>query len=459
MIDFVTLLVGIITGLHTVEVVVQPRVAAVELRLGERVVGRLEEPPWKLDIDFGSEIVPTELEAVALGPGGAVIGRVRQAINRPRENAQARLVLERDDEHRVTAARISWQSLTPPGLVGSFVCFDGQVLELREGGRIDLPPHEPQAFHLLQVELLFADGTRTEARLGFGGGKEARSDLAAVPVRVGGGGRPSASELADLLLENGAPVDVVAVEQGQAKVLVVRAEGVVERLREMEERLLSAAGSAVAGQGSAEDEDALGERLLRQALALPGSEDLGVIIPLTAPPVRPHLRIRLFPRSPWLTRADGGLYRALMQRLQMPGEAREQRLADAVAVAALEAVAGDRRRAVVLVEVPESEDRSYYSMPTVERFLEALDVPFHVWTLAADGGGAGPSDPGSTGRRIASLEALEGAARELQEDLETQQVVWVSGRHPAGSIELSTTAGARGVRRLSSGEMTKENGS
>ena len=52
MIEFSTLFLGLVGGPQVVEVAVDNRVAAVEMRLDGEQIGRLEEAPWRLAIDL-----------------------------------------------------------------------------------------------------------------------------------------------------------------------------------------------------------------------------------------------------------------------------------------------------------------------------------------------------------------------------------------------------------------------
>lgn len=55
MITFVTLLLGLTTGVWPIEVAVGPGVAAVELRLDGRTVATLTQAPWKASVNLGPE--------------------------------------------------------------------------------------------------------------------------------------------------------------------------------------------------------------------------------------------------------------------------------------------------------------------------------------------------------------------------------------------------------------------
>ena len=65
MIAFASLFLGLFLGVKPVEMVVGEGVAAVELRLDGRSMGTLRGAPWRRELDFGSELAPRHLEAVA----------------------------------------------------------------------------------------------------------------------------------------------------------------------------------------------------------------------------------------------------------------------------------------------------------------------------------------------------------------------------------------------------------
>ena len=110
MIKFATLFLGLVVGSHEVELMVDANVAAVELRLDGDAVGRVDGEPWVVKVDFGRELAPARLEAIAYDASGNQIARAAQAINRPRPRAEAQLLLERDEQGRTSSVRLAWQS-------------------------------------------------------------------------------------------------------------------------------------------------------------------------------------------------------------------------------------------------------------------------------------------------------------------------------------------------------------
>lgn len=111
MIEFLTLFLGLVGGPQVVEVAVDSRVAAVEMRLDGEQIGRLETAPWRLEIDLGPRLAVRELVAVAFDDSGIELGRAAQYLNRPRPLAEAGILLERDEAGKAVAARLTWGSV------------------------------------------------------------------------------------------------------------------------------------------------------------------------------------------------------------------------------------------------------------------------------------------------------------------------------------------------------------
>ena len=109
MITFAFLFLGLVLGIHEVEVLVEGDVAAVRLELDGQVIGELTSEPWRLPIDLGPMLRPHKLEAIALDAKGQEIDTARQLINLPRGRAEASLLLEGPDPQKPDSARLVWQ--------------------------------------------------------------------------------------------------------------------------------------------------------------------------------------------------------------------------------------------------------------------------------------------------------------------------------------------------------------
>jgi hypothetical protein len=117
---------------------------------------------------------------------------------------------------------------------------------------------------------------------------------------------------------------------------------------------------------------------------------------------------------------------------------KNQRIADAVAVAALAAAEANRKRAVVLLLGPEAEDRSLRSPDEVMRFAGRLGVPLRVWSI----GDRRSPEAESWGSeiRVNSSSSIDGAVRRLLEAVDRQRIVWLEGAHLPQDVALGPLA-------------------
>jgi hypothetical protein len=81
MIEFVTLLMGLVTGPQTVVLAVHAPAAVVELRLDGRLAGRRTLAPWRFAVDLGEALAPHELVAIARDARGGELARARHWVN------------------------------------------------------------------------------------------------------------------------------------------------------------------------------------------------------------------------------------------------------------------------------------------------------------------------------------------------------------------------------------------
>ena len=223
MIAFVSLFLGLIVGVVPVTVLVERPVAAVRYELDGKAAGLVAGAPWSLPLDFGAELVPHEIVAHALDAAGKEIGVARQFVNLPRPPAEVEVVLERNAKGRAEAARFSGQSLLGSQPARVTATFDGTPLPAPESDRVALPAYDDSRRHVLSIELEFTPTLRSRTDVVFGGAESGvvRSELTAVVVRRTSPGKtPEAGDLANLLVREGRPVPVIAVEEGPAIVCV-----------------------------------------------------------------------------------------------------------------------------------------------------------------------------------------------------------------------------------------------
>lgn len=418
-IAFLTLFLGLTLGPRPVELTVSGPVAAVELLLDGAPAGRLTGPPWKGQIDFGTSLVPHELVARALDSEGTEISRAEQRLNLPRQPAEVDIVLENGPEGRPVAARLNWQSLTGEKPSAVALTFDDQPLVPDADGRAQLPAWNPEAAHVLTAELRFSGALTARRDVVFGGswGGEISSELTAVPVRLRPGKElPSSERMQGWFRAAGRPLTVAAVDEGPAELLVVR---------------------------DAATQSALDKLIVdwrRDSLKLGKEDTVRLIWPEARAVAGTGLPAELFDTSRDFTAHDGGLLWFLGRSVPRVGDPSRQRLADAVAVAGLQALYANHRRAVLLVLSEQASDKSRSDPALVRRYLESIRVPLIVWTMgdpAAPGAAAWGGAEGAS-----SLPRMQKAFSHLEKELAAQRIVWIDGRHLPQTIELSGDAAA-----------------
>jgi hypothetical protein len=319
--------------------------------------------------------------------------------------------------------------------------FDGTLLAADESNRVDLPAYDEAARHVLSVELEFSPTVKSRTDVVFGGAESGvvRSELTAVVVRRTAPGKsPEAADLAGAFVREGRPVPVVAVEEGPAVVCVVRSPSVAVALKALgtggKTTLVAQAGGAgVVRRLPQFDRDAS-----RYAMTLEKEDILRFIWPMPRP-IATSPGSHLFDRSRDYKGADAGVA-WLLTRVEHPElHPREVHLADAAAVAGLEASASGSRRAVVLVLGDESADGSRHTPASVRRYLESIRVPFAVWSLKSLGLQRLAAGWGAV-EDVSSVDRLEKAVERLKARLAEQRIVWVQGRYLPQEIALSDKA-------------------
>lgn len=433
-IAFLTLFFGLISGPYPIQLAVSGPAASVEIVVDGRRAGTLPGSPWKGTINFGPSLLPHEVVARALDAQGNELGRAEEWVNLAHPPSKAEIVLEGAGSGPPKAAKVAWTNLKGEKPQSIALTFDGVPVKLDRDGRGTLPAHDLSSIHVLTTEVDFGPLESVRRDLAYGGeyGTEVSTELTGVPVHARSGEVPTAGKLGGWLTAGGKPLSVAAVENGPAKLYVVRvptSREVLEKMgrmgilpkdiryemqlgKEDQVRLVFPVPKRIAGSGELSDLFDISPAVDYRSGGLPW------VLKTLGPPVRPGDR-----------RPDGFV--------PIPGE---PRIADAVAVAGLQATAENRRRAVLLVlSGNEEKDASAYDPVRVRRYLAALRVPLVVWTLDKPAPGSlaeawGPSE------NIALTKNLYKAARELRELLDSQRIVMVDGRLLPQSIALSPKA-------------------
>ncbi|MFY9823550.1 MAG: hypothetical protein WAM82_19365 [Thermoanaerobaculia bacterium] len=428
-VSFLTLFFGLMTGSCPIELVLNAPAAAVELTVDDRASARLKGPPWKATVDFGRELAPHRLVARALDAEGKELGRAEEWANLPHPLAKVEILLENVTAGIPKAAKIVWTNLQGETPESMSMTFDGVPLKLDVEGRAAIPSHDLKTIHIVAAEVRFSALRMVHRDVAYGGeyGSEVSTELTGVPLRSRYSRLPALAKLAGWLTQGGRPLTVMAVEEGPAQLFVVRVPSTAEIADKM------------ASKG-------LKFRRDRYGLQLGSDDQMRFVQPIPERVRGSGALSDLFGISPVYTARDGGLPYALrnLGRLVAPpsasmGTPPEPRIGDAVAVAGLEAMTENRRRAVLLLlNGNEIQDASRYDAGTVRRFLAAIRVPLHVWTLGPPQGPLAKSWGPAT--EVQSAGGLAAAVDRLRRDLDSQHIVMVDGRHLPQSIKLGAAA-------------------
>lgn len=449
-IAFLSLFFGLITGPYPVELSVNGPVAAVEILLDGQAVARLNGPPWRTRVDFGPALLPHEVVARALDERGREIGRAQAWANFPNPLTKVDILLEGEPEGSPRAAWVTWKHLKGEQPRSVSLTFDGQRVGLDKEGYAKLPRHDFKTLHVLTAEVNFADRETVRKDIAYGGeyGSEVSTELTAVPVRTRTGELPDLEKLRGWFTTAGQTLSVAAVEDGPGEIYIVRSPSAQKSAQALFRSLMTITpdGELRSNPLHVRPELTLGRKdSFRFVFPYPGrfeaSGEISDLFDISTP----------FPTR------DGNIPTLLMTVIQKegsegPGDA--LRIADAVALAGLEATAQNRRRAVILVLAGDENDESLFHPAEVQRFLAAIQVPLVVWYLEASFG-PGPSLAAyreelgrqatkavwGEGEVIAKQTDLKRAIGKLRTELDSQRIVLVDGRHLPQSIALTPAAG------------------
>jgi hypothetical protein len=423
-IAFLSLFFGLITGTYPVEVAVNGPVAAVEILIDGRSAGQMEGPPWKTQVDFGPALLPHEVTARALDADGREVAQVREWVNLPHPLAKTEIVLEGGGgSSPPKSAKVVWTNLEAKRPRSISLTFDGLPVPLDVDGRATLPPHDLKSIHVLTADVEFSPLLSVRRDVAYGGeyGSEVSTELTGVPVRVRRGKLPTPERLGGWLTAAGAPLTVVAAEEGPAQLYVVRSPDARGAKRSLGTRGLNA--GKVFGYKLGPESEVRFVSASSQRFEAPGAVS------------------DLFEISPSFDAHKYGLPLLVVQvdRAVESNRVRKSRIADAVATAALAAVQGNRRRAVLLVLSGDEKDESGYDVVAARRFLAALRVPLFVWSLK----NPEPDSPAAAWGKVVDISVainVSGAVEEIRKELDSQRILMVDGRHLPQSIALGPAA-------------------
>lgn len=409
---FVTLFLGLVSGVQTVDLRTDPAVHSITLRMGGHEVATLRQPPWRATVDFGGDIAPRELVATGYDARGREIAKANQLINLPRPVAELEMVLVLDHEEP-SVVELLWhhrQQAMPKRVT---ITLDGVRLKIAKRYRATLPQLDSGRPHVLAAEMRFGDGTVARAErvidshIGFN--DSVGSQL--TPIALKESGQPREGSLEGCFSASGVMVHTAADEKTDPLIIIVKdpdaseAEAVLDPQKRLRRR--------------GKEADALRHEMQLQ----PGATEL-IILPVGA-----HLRgtgepaMTLFVPSKNIAASEGGMRWLLTQRFQHIDESLPRQFADAVAVAGLRTLNPGRRRAVVLL-LSRRPDASNLTPIAVRRYLAAIGVPLFVWSLTAPR----PDVTAAWGEvdDISTSDGLRGATDRLRENLSTQRIAWLA---------------------------------
>jgi hypothetical protein len=292
---------------------------------------------------------------------------------------------------------------------------------LEPDGRVKLPVWDPETSHVLSAVLRFSGALTARRDVVFGGhwGTEVSTELTAVPVRLRRGRKlPPPQGMEGWFRAGGRPVAVAALEEGPAELLIVRDLQLPPYLHHL------------AGGVGAVDR--------RHEMSLDKGTSLRFILPVARSVPGTSLPADLFGQSRDIAAGEGGILWLLAHFAPSLDKPTPQRLADAVAVAGLQTLNGNRRRAVLLALSEQAADASRSNPALVRRYLEAIRVPLFVWTVGNPA--APPAATWGGAERVGTVRGMQKAFDRLEGDLASQRIVWIEGRHLPQSIELSAEA-------------------
>ena len=435
MVEFLTLFLGIVAGPQQVSLAADEQVTRVEIRLDGESLAEDDAPPWDLEVDLGTELLPHVLEAVAFGQDGQEVARARQLLNVPRDSSEVSLVLQRQ-AHNQLEAQIAWESASGDQPVEKSALLDGVEVPILDGERVDLSGLDTQQLHVLQVELWFPGLSSARGHVVFGGEyvDETNAELTALPVAVVKGTIKSAGMDGWLTADN-QPAQVTAVEKGLTSLTIVRSPGVAGLIRTLpgQPRATPTGQSGGLGPVFGRSEPTTGD-YLRTGISFADDCRVRLVAPRALTSAGKRVDFDLFSVSPEIRSRQGGMFWLLSQEVQLGGTAGGTRLHDALTLAGLMAAGSNHRRAVLLILAGPWEDQSRFEAASVRRFLDALNVPLIVWQLevgAAVGGDWGPRV------EISDYGDLKRAWRALEKRLNRQRVVWIEGLYLPNAVRIA----------------------
>jgi hypothetical protein len=406
---FVSLFLGLVSGVQPVELRVDASVKTVRLLLGGSELAVLHQAPWRVDADFGPVLEPRELIAVAYDDHDQEIDRISQILNLPHPSAEVQIALQKD--HGLpSSVELIGKHLQFRKPTTATIHLDGTPLKVHDL-TAPLPALDWTRSHVISAELHFDDGAvaRSETVINGGFSDSTGTQLSAVVVT----GRSDKKENLDrCFTADGVALHVAAIEKTNALVIFVK-EPDPDKAPSLEaiqrQARLSALARAALARDTKLDID-MTERIVWPIAQQFSSSTEGTSI--------------LFEYSTDIDPEKRTVFDVLgIPMWATPSPDTPRQFADAVAVAGLQTLMPARRRAVVLIasQVP---DQSHHTVAQVRHYLRSIHVPLFVWSLTAH-----PPDAAEAWGEmedVSHLNGLRAAVGKLRRAVEEQQLAWVA---------------------------------
>ncbi len=420
---FLSLFLGLISGLQAVSLEVDPAVKSVRISLSGRLVATLTQPPWDAVIDFGPRIEPTELTAVGYDSHGDEIARATQIVNLPRPVAEIEIVVhnkqdgEQDGEKgnaqvRPAAAELRWQHRTFAHPQKAIIKVDSISQRVGKDFSASLPAVDWTRPHVISAEMDFDDGAVARRELVVGG-ESGFSDAIGTeltPVLVTQTTPHVPAKMEGCFSVDGQALRTGSVELTDPLVILVKDPDSME-------------GAAILGMKDA-PRRYLDNVVVRGEAKLENGTIERILWPISRQFVHEGKPTTiLFEPSNDIPAATGGLLWLLTKTFSPRPVMEPRSVADAVATAGVAAIERGRRRAVVLM-LSSAEDRSLYAPETVRRYLARIGVPLFVWS--ATGPRPDLADRWGEIDDVSNVKRIRAATDRIRQTLAEQRIVWLA---------------------------------
>jgi hypothetical protein len=427
---FLSLFLGLTAGMQPIALHVEGPVNTIRIDVAGRPAATMTQPPWRAMVDLGQGLTPREIVAHGYDGQGNEIAQASQVINLPRDVAEFEIVLHSEAKQVPSFIELRWRHLTNVRPKRAAVAVDGKPLSVDTRFQARLPPLDSLVPHVISAELRFEDGFVARRELVIEGLRSDSIGTQLTPVLMTEIGPPPASTDGCFSVD-GIAVRAAGMEKPNPLVVIVQ------------DLDTEAAAEILGRTGSVRQRLQIGlpslERGTSQRVQWPITRHFIAADQVTAVLFEWANDVDASKRSMlWM------LTRSYYDRSRF-GEPRQ--FADAVAVAALNAIKGGRRRAVVLVLGSNQEDTSRYDPTTVRRYLTSVGVPLFVWSVTSPP----PEVVASWGdvEDVSSVEKLQAATGQLRRNLDAQRVVWVAADPLAAlRVEVKPECGLTPMARL-----------